>query len=268
MQSFVRACTRQINISKAGISCGRYAKLASQTFVRFNSKLATPGDKNVDTKNISLTANVFPINKESITESDIDDWLAAVQQLKTGKVTPESEAEVYISQLSEPEPFLKEQFEPTEEQLAQVESYATKKIPLHTDPIIENFTNLIMRHGKKSKAETILSKALYIVYLKTRKDPIMILYETLDKLGPLMSTKVMKTGAAKNRIVPYPLNKRQRNRFAITWILEGADKKKSPDYSVRLAEEIISAHEGKSSGYDRKTQMHKSAMAHRAYIKL
>ena len=212
------------------------------TSLRFNSSKTAE-----KTSNISLTAQVFPLHKENITESDVDEWLNAVKQMrKNGTGGASNELEVFISQLAQPEPFLQEKFE----------------------PMIENFTNLIMRHGKKSKAHKILSQALYIVYLKTRRDPMQVLAETLDKLGPLMSTKVEKTGAAKNRTVPYPLNQRQRNRYAITWILEGADKKKSSDYSVRLAEEILSAFEGKSSGYDRKAQMHKSSIAHRAYIRL
>lgn len=219
-------------------------------------------------KDISLTAQVYPLDKDTITEADVDEWLSAVQTLKEGKKAPETEAEVYLSQLANPEPFLEEKFEPTEDQLAQVENYANKAVPLPSDPVIDNFANLIMRDGKKTRARKQLSRALYIVYLKTRQDPVKLLYETLDKLGPLFHTKVQKTGTAKSRTVPFPLDKRQRNRYAILWILEGSKKKKSLDFSVRLAEEIISAWEGKSSGYDKKTQLHKSAIAHRAYIQL
>lgn len=261
---FVRACARHLQAPIAGALRMRTPICVSSPILRYNSSSTRSSEKS----DISLTAQVYPLNKENITETDVDEWLNAVKQLRGGKTHVESETEVYISHLANPEPFLEEKFEPTEEQLAEVEAFANKRIPLPSNPIIDNFTNLIMRDGKKSKAQKILSRALYIVYLKTRKDPIEILEETLDKMAPLMATKVQKTGAAKNRTVPYPLKKRQRNRYPITWILEGASKKKSPDYSVRLAEEIISAYEGKSSGYDRKAQMHKSAMAHRAYIKL
>lgn len=219
-------------------------------------------------ESFSITAQVYPLEKDTITEADVDEWLSAVQTLQAGKKAPESEAEVYLSQLADPEPFLEEKFEPTDEQLAQVENYANKSVPLPSDPVIDNFANLIMRDGKKTRARKQLSRALYIVYLKTRQDPVKLLYETLDKLGPLFHTKVQKTGTAKSRTVPFPLDKRQRNRYAILWILEGSKKKKSLDFSVRLAEEIISAWEGKSSGYDKKTQLHKNAIAHRAYILL
>ena len=251
----LRACFRQVTpIARSSIRIP--AVLGAQS-IRFNS-----------TKPVSLTADIFPVEKDSITEENVDEWLHAVQSLKSGKLNIETEAEVYLNQLTKPEQFLEEKFEPTEEQLMELEQFKNSEIPLKSDPIVDNLTNLIMRHGKKTKAQKIVTRALYIVYLKTRKDPLEILYETLDKLGPVVTTMVEKTGFAKNRIVPIPLNKRQRNRYAITWILQGAKNKKSPDMAVRLAEEIISAYEGKSSGYDKMSQMHKTAMQQRAYIKL
>ncbi|OBA19773.1 ribosomal protein S7 [Metschnikowia bicuspidata var. bicuspidata NRRL YB-4993] len=231
-------------------------------------KAETPQTVQIEEPKIALTAKVFPLEKDQITEKDVDEWLKAVQTLKSGKATPETEAEVYLSQLAQPEEFLKEEFVPTEEQLNEVERYSNKSVPLPNDPVIENFTNLIMRDGKKERAQIKLSKALYIVYLKTRRDPVEVLYETLDKLGPLFQLKVKKTGTAKNRTVPFPLNRRQRNRYAILWIMGGAEKKKSLDFSVRLAEEIIGAYEGKSLGYEKKAQLHKMAITNRAYIEL
>lgn len=234
--------------------------------IRFNSTDSSgPKDKHRD---ISLTAQVYPIDKDNISEQDVDNWLESVRKLKAGRGAAETETEIYLSELTNPEPYLEEKFEPTEEQKAHAEALKAKDLPLPFNPTLENFMNLIMRDGRKSKARKILSRAMYIVYLKTRKDPVAYVEDTLDRLGPLMATKVEKTGVAKNRIVPYPLNKRQRIRYAVVWILQGAEKKKSPDYSVRLAEEIMAAYEGKSSGFDRKAQMHKSAMAHRAYIRL
>lgn len=231
---------------------------------RHNSTIKSGGDQP------SLAAQIFPIEKDSITEDDVDEWLAAVKELKGGNHTAETQTEIYLQQFTEPETFLKEEqkFVASEEQLSQIEAFASKKIPLQTDPLVDNLTNLIMRHGRKSLASKIVARALYIVYLKTRKDPLEVLYETVDKLSPLMTTVTQKTGTAKNKIVPFPLNTRQRNRFAITWILEGAEKKKSHSFPVRLAEEIISAYEGKSAGFDKKAQMHKVAISQRAFIEI
>lgn len=233
--------------------------------IRFNS-VATSNIMKLAKKG-SLTAQIYPIDKDQITEQDVDEWITALQRLKNGNL-PNDSTEMYLSQLTETEEHLKEQFTPDEEQLAEQERFSTTKLPLQTLPVVDNLVNLIMRDGKKSQARKIVSRALYIVYLKLRKDPVLVLQETLEQLAPLMATKSEKTGTAKNRIVPYPLKERQRLRYAILWILEGAAKKQSRDYSVRLAEEIVSAYEGKSSGYEKKAQMHKAAITQRAYVKL
>ncbi|CAK7895867.1 37S ribosomal protein S7, mitochondrial [[Candida] anglica] len=233
-------------------------------FSRFNStKVAAESDKK-----FNLLTQIYPINNDTVTEEDVDEWLKAVKKLKANNnTTVDTAEEVYLQELTKVEPYLEETFEPTEEQVQQVEEMNKAPIPLYTHPIVENVVCLMMRDGKKSRAQKIVARALYMIALKTRKDPVQILTETLDKLGPLMATRTEKTGTAKNKLVPYPLNQRQRNRYAILWIFDGAKKKKSKDYSVRLAEEILSAYEGKSSGYDRKAQMHKAAIAQRAFIR-
>ncbi|CAN3352879.1 small ribosomal subunit protein uS7m [Diutina catenulata] len=224
----------------------------------YSTKPAAPG----------LTAKLFTPEKDSITEKDVDEWLEAVSKLKKGKgVQVTTPAEVYLSQVTQPEQFLETPFEPTEQQLAEVAAFENVPIPVKDDPTVSALINIIMRDGRKSKAEKVVTRALYMVYLKTRKNPVELLEETLDKMAPVVTTRVEKTGFAKNKVVPVPLTKKQRNRLAITWILDGAAKKKSNDAAVRLAEEIVAAYEGKSSGYDKLSQMHKTAIQQRAYIK-
>ncbi|EGW31149.1 uncharacterized protein SPAPADRAFT_63061 [Spathaspora passalidarum NRRL Y-27907] len=243
------------------------------SLLRFNSTTTTtnpsspqqPND--IQSSKVSLAAQIYPINKDSITETDVDQWLSAVRELKKGKTQHETAEEIYLAELTNPEQFLQDKFEPTEAQLEEVQAYADKKVPLRTDPTIDYLVNLLMRHGKKQLARKTLSRALYIVHLKLRKDPIEVLKQTLDQLAPIVKTSTLKTNTAKNVIIPVPLNEKQRLRFAWLWILEGAEKKKSSDISVRLAEEIIQSYEGKSSGYDKRALMHKQATQQRSYIK-
>lgn len=230
--------------------------------VRFNSN-KTPST--TTTSSGSLTARMFPINKDTIVEKDVDDWLAAVKSLKQ-KHHPETEAEVYVSQFADPQNVVEDKFEPSEHQIEEVEALKGLKIPGKEDALLSHLTNLIMRSGKKARAEKIVHNALYIVYLKTRQDPVALLYDTVNRLAPVVTTRVKRTGHAKNYTVPVALRKRQSENFALKWIIEGSEKKRSPDFSVRLAEEIISAYEGKSSGYDKRSQMHKAAMTNRSYV--
>ena len=216
----------------------------------------------------SLFAEIYPIDKEKVTEEDLDKWIDAVRQLKNGKQNHETAEEIYLGQITQPEPYINRSFEPTIEQIEETYAYSNKEVPLKADPIVQNLVNVIMRHGKKALAQKTVSRALYIVQMKLRKDPIEVLKETLVNLGPLVKTRSISTGVAKRTIIPVALNERQRNRFAIGWILEASKKRKNNDFAVRLAEELINAYNGKSSGYEKRLQMHKAAMQQRANISI
>ncbi|RLV93566.1 37S ribosomal protein S7 mitochondrial [Spathaspora sp. JA1] len=259
------------SLSVASRSLSRAAiTIRPSVLLRFNSTTTTDNSPDIkpETKSkISLTAQIYPLNQENISENDVDQWLSALRELKKGKTQHDTPEEVYLSELANPEQFLQGKFEPSESQLEEVEKYAGKEIPLRTDPTIDYLVNLLMRHGKKALARKTLSRALYIVQLKLRQDPVEILKKTLEQLAPIVKVSTMKTGFSKNVIVPFPLTEKQRLRYAWLWILEGADKKKSSDRAVRLAEEILAAYEGKSSGYDKRALMHKQATQQRSYVK-
>jgi small subunit ribosomal protein S7 len=221
--------------------------MCATSLLRFNSSEAAAGEQVKTTQ-----------------DEDAESWLAAVRELRSryqSEGVPDFDAP-HMQQLSQ------EKFEPTAEQLAKYESLKDKPVPGKTDSVVQHCTNMIMKDGKKAKAQRLMARALYIVKLQLRQDPVEVLKETLDKMGPLMQLKTYKTRVAKNLTVPAPLNARQRNRRAFQWIIEGSEKRRSKDFAVRLGEEIISAYEGKSSGYEKRLQMHKAAMLHRAYIKL
>lgn len=205
-----------------------------------------------------------PITKKEQTEL-VNEWISAIKELR---------AEIQKDGFEEPEQpvrskyFEKYQFEPSQEQIQKAEELAEKPIPVKSDPILEHCTNMIMKDGKKAKAQRTMARALYIVRLQLRKDPVEVLKDTLERMSPLMAIRTQKSRAAKAIVMPVPLTQRQRHRTAFLWILDGASKRRSSDFEVRLGEEIIAAYEGKSSGYDKRLQIHKTAMLQRAYVKL
>lgn len=211
---------------------------------------------------------------EPLAEGQIDEWLEAINELKA-----EFSAKDYLPETSLAPPgqskidllhgaHAEAKTRPTTEQLEQWEALKSVPIPPRRDPTLEHITNMIMRHGKKEKAQSMLSKALYLVYCQTRQDPIQALEKALDELAPLMLTKTFNTGVAKASVIPVPLNKRQRNRIAWNWIVQSANQRVSSDFAVRLGEELIAISKGTSSAFDKRDQIHKTAIAHRAYIQL
>ncbi|AMD20422.1 HDL322Cp [Eremothecium sinecaudum] len=213
-------------------------------------------------------------NTDNTIEGEADRWIAALDELDKElaegsfsemNLSQQGVSGVSYQQLMET---MQNKFEPTAEQLAEWESLKSVPIPLKKDEVFDQVVNMIMRHGKKEKAHKILSRALYIVFCVTRKDPLPVLKKSLDDLAPLMIVRKFKTRVAKAAEIPVPLTQRQRIRLAWKWILESSSKRKSDDIAVRLGQELVAVYKGESTGFQKRDEIHKSAIAHRAYIKL
>ncbi|KAK9471928.1 mitochondrial 37S ribosomal protein uS7m [Dipodascopsis tothii] len=157
-----------------------------------------------------------------------------------------------------------------DDELAELQKLQARKlaefaVPVREDVLVSHLTNLIMSDGKKARAQKVVARAFYIVRLRTGLEPLDVLRETVGKLAPLFKIVTYRSGA-KSFQVPKGLNERQRNRRALTWIIEGTDKRESPDFGVRLGDEIVAVWRGSSSAYDKRDMIHRTAMANRAYI--
>lgn len=104
-------------------------------------------------------------------------------------------------------------------------------------------------------------------------NPIVYLTLAIDSVAPLFRIRALKgmAGGGFSLEVPEPLTERQRRRAAILWILDVVSKKKSKgsgrtQFAHRLAEEVISVVEGKSSVWDKRQILHKLATASRANL--
>lgn len=216
-----------------------------------------------------------PQESNEFSDEKIDEWLEAIKSLRAEFSEQEFLPETSLAPPGQTRIDIigdvmaaNKKFEPTKQQMEEWERLKDVPIPQRKDPILQHVTNMVMRHGKKQRAEKILSRALYLVFCQTRQDPVEVLKKALDDLAPLMMVRTFNTGVAKAAVIPVPLNQRQRNRIAWKWIVEGADKRASSDFAVRLGEELISVYKGNSSGYDKRDQIHKTAIAHRSYIRL
>lgn len=159
-------------------------------------------------------------------------------------------------------------FQPDAQQVKSAQALKGKALPKQTDEVLELAVNIIMKDGKKETARKHLNRALYLLFLETRENPVNKLKEALDLVAPIVVTKTVKTGFAKNFTVPVPLTQRQRNRMALLWILKSSDSKASNDFSVRLCDEILHVLSGKSSLMDKRVLSHKLAIANRSYLSI
>ncbi|MCJ1470160.1 hypothetical protein MMC07_008805 [Pseudocyphellaria aurata] len=161
------------------------------------------------------------------------------------------------------------------------------------DPIIKQFTNLMMRDGKLSKAQR--NTALILQHLRTAPpprvnplkplipgsppvshlplNPVQYLVAAVDSLAPLMRIKALKgaAGGGRSLQIPIPLNLRQRRRQAVMWILDAAEKRRTKGsghglFAQKVAEELIAVVEGRSGLWERRSAIHKLGVGARANI--
>ncbi|ODV88463.1 hypothetical protein CANCADRAFT_11340, partial [Tortispora caseinolytica NRRL Y-17796] len=150
----------------------------------------------------------------------------------------------------------------TEEQKAEAARARELKAlnpPVKSDPILAQCVNLLMKDGKKAQAERILARTLYLLHLKSRKDPVHVLKEALDLLAPLTKVRKKRVTGAKSVDMPVPLNERQRIRQAFVWMRDASAGFASRDIAVRLSEEIWNTYNGTSSSFARREAIYKSA---------
>lgn len=163
------------------------------------------------------------------------------------------------------------------------------------DPVVEQVTNLLMRHGKKSVAQR--NMATILQHLRTSPIPTInpakpllpgapppshlplnpILYLTLaiDSVAPLLRIRSQR-GAAGGGValqIPVPLGQRQRRRAAVEWIMGAASKRRNMgsgknNFGQRIAQELVAVVEGRSSIWDRRNAIHKLGVSARANIVL
>ncbi|THZ84528.1 ribosomal protein S7 [Aureobasidium pullulans] len=161
------------------------------------------------------------------------------------------------------------------------------------DPVVRQFTNLMMQHGKLSVAQRNMSTIL--THLRTQSppnynpsrpllpgapppshlplNPVLYLTLAVDSIAPLLRIRSQR-GAAGGGValqIPVPLGLRQRRRTAFEWILDAASKRKSRGsgrdmFALRVAEEIVAIIEGRSSAWEKRTGIHKIATTARSNL--
>ncbi|OLL25550.1 37S ribosomal protein S7, mitochondrial [Neolecta irregularis DAH-3] len=136
-------------------------------------------------------------------------------------------------------------------------------IPVRTDPLCAYFVNLIMREGKKSKAQKLVQDILEYLRGKVHVDPVETLRQAVESASPLVKI-VQQSKGSKKVAVPVPLKERQRHRQALLWMCGACDKRGHTNFSIRFAQEVLEVMEGKSSVFQKKEQVHRMAMINRS----
>jgi small subunit ribosomal protein S7 len=126
------------------------------------------------------------------------------------------------------------------------------------------FINRLMRGGKKSTAQRIVYDALDIVEERTKKEPIEIFDQAIQKVTPQIEVKPRRVGGATYQ-VPMEVPYHRRTSLAIRWLLMAARSRGGRSMSDKLAAEFMDAANGQGAAVKRKEDTHRMAEANRAF---
>lgn len=100
--------------------------------------------------------------------------------------------------------------------------------------------------------------------------PVEYLTAIIDSVAPLVKVRHQTgfMGGGASMPIPAPLKLRQRRRAAIQWILAAAEGRNETRLADRVAKELISVAEGRSSAWERRQRVHKLAISSRANVRV
>src|SRR3989304_1023550 len=139
-----------------------------------------------------------------------------------------------------------------------------KPHPIHSSVAVTRFINYLMKDGKKSRAEKVMSDALSAVAKETKEEPLQIFEKALENVTPMMEVSSRRIGGANYQI---PIEVRPERKFflASRWIIGAAKTRKGKPMAEKLAEEILLAAKNEGEAVKKKQNVHRMAEANRAF---
>jgi small subunit ribosomal protein S7 len=167
--------------------------------------------------------------------------------------------------------------------------------PLYSSVELAKFINVVMRRGKKSVAEQIVYNALNEVNKRLKKDKhagkkgdddesgtgtsgsgagklksvpskgnLEALEKALHNIRPTVEVKSRRVGGATYQ-VPVEVDSQRGLALAMRMLTKAAKTRGEKTMVLRLAAEILEAHEGRGSAVKARDDMHRMAKANQAF---
>ena len=130
---------------------------------------------------------------------------------------------------------------------------------------LSKFMNVIMEGGKKAVAERIIYGALEFIEKKNPgKDPVEAFTMAINNVKPMVEVKSRRVGGA-NYQVPVEVRPVRRLALSMRWLKEAARKRGEKSMSLRLANELMEATEGRGGAMKKRDEVHRMAEANKAF---
>jgi small subunit ribosomal protein S7 len=130
--------------------------------------------------------------------------------------------------------------------------------------LLSRFLNVMMVDGKKSTALKHLYLALEMLGEKTKKNPVEVFEEVIDKARPLVEVKSRRVGGA-NYQIPVEVSEERGRALVMRWIIMFARKRSEKSIALRIAGEMMDILNQTGNTYKKREDTHRMAEANKAF---
>jgi small subunit ribosomal protein S7 len=137
----------------------------------------------------------------------------------------------------------------------------------YNSEVIERFINVIMERGKKSTARSIVYGAMDIIAGKASGDKAKTLEmfnKAYNNVIPAVEVRPRRVGGSVYQI-PTEVRADRARALALRWLKQAAQERPGKTMSIRLAQELLDAIEGRGAAVKKKSDVHRMAESNRAF---
>ena len=146
---------------------------------------------------------------------------------------------------------------------------AAEKRPVLPDPQFNNrlasmMVHRLMKHGKKSTAQKILSDAFGLINERTGSDPIELFETAVKNVTPLVEVRARRVGGATYQ-VPMEVRQERGIAMALRWLVNFSRSRNGRSMAHKLAGELMDAANEAGNAGRKREETHKMAEANKAF---
>lgn len=135
----------------------------------------------------------------------------------------------------------------------------------YNSELVARLINIVLLQGKKSKAQSIVYKAMDMLAEKeTGREPLEVFMQALDNAKPSLVLKSRRVGGA-NYQIPVEIDRGRQIGIVLRWIVNFAKARKGKPMAEALGAELLDAYNNTGSAVKKRDDTHKMAKANKAF---
>jgi len=137
----------------------------------------------------------------------------------------------------------------------------------HLDLINKCFQGSLVRCGYRQRGQRIFAQVIDNLRLRIKEDPIIVIYNLLNKVKPSVNLWTKKRGGTSYKL-PYLISDKKALSMATHWLVKEASLRPERTMADRLSMFILESVRGRNRVLRKKRiEIHKIALLNRPYLR-